>query len=148
MESGIGSRIKVKYWSRVRIRIKVMRIRYPDGLCSERFNSDRFCLCTKYQGKNSFSSEYTVRIAVTKFVQLIRRVLTEIKRSPLSLVLQTPSKSFRHYSLLITKGGVRGDVGVKSIPRICKSSYGEKLLSYIFISIYVNLIGFRTNIYE
>jgi hypothetical protein len=37
---------------------------------------------------------------------------------------------------------------VKSITRICKSSYREKLLSNIFISIYVKFIGFRANIYE
>jgi hypothetical protein len=69
------------------------------------------------------------------------QVLPEMKRDRTSLqCLHTPSKSFR------TKGGVRGDVEVKSIPRICKSSYGEKLLSNNFVSIYLNFIGFRANI--
>jgi hypothetical protein len=37
---------------------------------------------------------------------------------------------------------------VKSMPKICKSSYEGKLFSNIFIFIYINLNGFRTNRYE
>ncbi len=69
-----------------------------------------------------------------------------IERSPLSLVLQTPSKSFRHYSMPRVVWGMIWEV--KSMPRICKSSYGGKLFWNIFISIYVNLNGFRANRYE
>ncbi len=64
----------------------------------------------------------------------------DIERSPIPLVLQTPSKSFRHF-ILITKGGVRGDVGIESMSRIWKSLN-------IFISKYVNLNSFRANRYE
>jgi hypothetical protein len=41
---------------------------------------------------------------------------------------------------------VRGDVGSEKHAK--NSSYGEKIFSNIFISIYVNLIGCRANIYE
>ncbi len=60
-------------------------------------------------------------------------------------MLQTTSKSFRHYSL--PKGGVKGDVGSEkeSMPIICMSSYGGKVFSNIFISIYVTRNGFRAN---
>jgi hypothetical protein len=79
------------------------------------------------------------------------RYISEIKidRSTLSLVLQNPSRSFRHYGTHYQ--GCRVVLGVmweKGIPRICKSSYGEKQLSNIFIFIYVNFIGIRANIYE
>jgi hypothetical protein len=37
---------------------------------------------------------------------------------------------------------------VKSMPRICLSSYEGKVFSNIFISIYVNFNGFRANRYE
>jgi hypothetical protein len=51
------------------------------------------------------------------------------ERSLLSLELQTPSKSFRYYTL------PRVMWEVISMPRLCKSSYGERIFSNIFISI-------------
>jgi hypothetical protein len=59
--------------------------------------------------------------------------------------LQTPSKRFRHYSLLRVVWRVMWEV--ESIPRICKSSYGGKLFSNIFYR-YVSLNGFKANRYE
>jgi hypothetical protein len=61
----------------------------------------------------------------------------DIEILPLSLVLQTPTRVLG-ITVLITKGGVRGDGEVKSMQRICKSSYGGKMFSFIFTSIYEN----------
>ncbi len=63
----------------------------------------------------------------------------------IDIVLQTPSKSFRHYSLPMVVWGRMWEV--KRMPRICKSSYGGKVFTNIFISInvIVNLNGCRAN---
>ncbi len=72
--------------------------------------------------------------------------LRDIERLHLSSVLHTLKKSFRHYSLPRVVWGVMWEV--KSMPRISKSAYGEKVFLNIFISMYVNLNGFRANRYE
>ncbi len=61
-------------------------------------------------------------------------------------MLQTPCTSFRFYSSPRVVWRVMWEV--KNMPRICKSSYGAKLFSNIFVSTYVKGNGFRANRYE
>ncbi len=60
--------------------------------------------------------------------------IRDIERSALSLVMQTSSKSFRPHSVPTVVWGVMWEG--KSMPRICKSSYGGKLFSKICSSLY------------
>jgi hypothetical protein len=74
--------------------------------------------------------------------------IRDIERLPLSLMLQTTSKSFRHYPVLITKDDLRGGVGSeKHVTNFSVFIWWKAAFKCSF-SIYVNLNGLRVKRYE